>query len=221
MEFDDEKKEIRYAEKKCPEFIELLSSQAPAPGGGAAAALVAAIGTALAGMVGNLTQGKKKYAPYEEDVQRMLKESQALQKRLLTLIDEDAENFLPLAKAYGLPSTTEKEQADKEKILERATKRACQAPLEMIEIALKVIKIHEELAIKGSRLAISDVAVGVQCLRAAIISAWVNVLINMRTINDEAYVADLQKRFKPMMAQGIKICDKVFADIVEILEKVE
>ena len=110
MEFDAVGTDLgSISEKKCTEFVEALYSKAAVPGGGGAAALVGAVGTALAGMVGNLTTGKKKYAEFEEDIQRILKEAQALQDRLLAMIDEDAENFLPLSKAYGLPKETEEE----------------------------------------------------------------------------------------------------------------
>ena len=77
------------ADKKCTEFVEVLYSKSAVPGGGGAAALVGAIGTALAGMVGNLTTGKKKYAEYEEDIQRILGEAQALQDQLMAMIDQD------------------------------------------------------------------------------------------------------------------------------------
>ena len=49
------------------EYLEALASKAPTPGGGSAAAVYGAIGTALGEMVGNLTSGKKKFAIYEED----------------------------------------------------------------------------------------------------------------------------------------------------------
>ena len=200
-------------EKKCTDFIEVLYSNAPAPGGGGAAALVGAIGVALAGMVGSLTTGKKKYAQYEEDIQRILKDAKKLQDRMLLLIDEDAENFLPLAEAYCIPCSTEEEKANKEKVMEECSQLACRAPHQIIEVAYQAVLLHEELATKGSALAISDVAVGVQCLRATLISGWVNVLINIKGIKDEAYLADIQNRIKPLMDKGIEICDRVYASV--------
>lgn len=200
-------------EKKCTDFVQALYSKAAVPGGGGAAALVGAIGTALAGMVGNLTTGKKKYAEFEDDIQRILKEAQRLQDRLLEMIDEDATNFLPLAKAYGLPTATEAEKAKKEKTLEECTKVACGIPLEIVEVCYQAILLHEELVGKGSALAISDVACGVQCLRAGMISGWVNVLINIKTIKDADFVADVNNRVKPMLDKGIEICDHVYAEV--------
>ena len=89
--------------KTCEEFVEVLASNAPVPGGGGASALVGAIGMALGNMVGSLTVGKKKYADVQEDIIALKAKADALQKEFLTLIDRDAEMFEPLSRAYGLP----------------------------------------------------------------------------------------------------------------------
>ena len=201
------------ADKKCTEFVEVLYSKSAVPGGGGAAALVGAIGTALAGMVGNLTTGKKKYAEYEEDIQRILGEAQALQDQLMAMIDQDAENFAPLSKAYSLPTETEEQKAHKAEVMEECTKVACGVPIEIVRVCYKSIKLHEELVHKGSALAISDVGVGVQCLRAAMISGWLNVLINIKTMKDRDYVASVENELKPMLEDGIAICDTVYAEV--------
>ncbi|MDO4288314.1 MAG: cyclodeaminase/cyclohydrolase family protein [Eubacterium sp.] len=201
------------ADKKCTEFVEVLYSKSAVPGGGGAAALVGAIGTALAGMVGNLTTGKKKYVAYEDDIQRILKEAQSLQDALMAMIDQDAENFRPLAKAYSLPADTEEEKAHKAQVMEECTKVACSVPMDIVRVCYKSIKLHEELVHKGSALAISDVGVGVQCLRAAMISGWLNVLINIKTMQDKDFVASVENELKPMLEDGVKICDAVYADV--------
>ena len=97
----------------CNEFVEVLASKAPVPGGGGASALVGAIGTALGNMVGSLTVGKKKYADVEAEMYELKAKADALQKDLLHLIERDAEVFEPLSKAYGMPRETEEEKAEK------------------------------------------------------------------------------------------------------------
>ena len=89
--------------KSCREFVTVLASNEPAPGGGGASALVAALGTALGNMVGSLTVGKKKYADVEEEIKALMKECDDLQTQLLDQVPADAEGFVPLAKAYGIP----------------------------------------------------------------------------------------------------------------------
>ena len=88
--------------ESCRKFVEVLASDAPAPGGGGAAALVGAIGTALGNMVGSLTVGKKKYAEVEAEIIELKAKCDALQKELLDQVEADEVNFLPLAKAYGI-----------------------------------------------------------------------------------------------------------------------
>ena len=105
---------MKISEKTCVEFVNLLASKSAVPGGGGAAALVGAIGMALGSMVCNLTIGKKKYAEYEDSVKEILVKAGEIEEKLLSMIDEDANNFLPLSKAYGLPTSTEEEKKIKE-----------------------------------------------------------------------------------------------------------
>ena len=100
--------------ESCRSFVEVLASNAPAPGGGGAAALVGAIGTALGNMVGSLTVGKKKYADVEAEIIDLKAKCDALQKELLDQVEADDKGFVPLAKAYGIP----KEDPNRDAILE-------------------------------------------------------------------------------------------------------
>jgi len=209
----------RLVQKSCNEFVNLLSSKAAVPGGGGAAALVGGIGTALAGMVCNLTVGKKKYAQYEDDVKRILKRAEDLQKDLLDMVDEDAENFLPLSKAYGMPANTEEEKKEKEKVMQQALKKACEVPIKIVETCYEAIKLHQGLVDKGSRLAISDVGVGVQCLKSALISGQLNVVININMIKDEEYVNRVKEKTEKLVNEGAKIADEVYEKIEKILSK--
>ncbi|MFZ7119946.1 MAG: cyclodeaminase/cyclohydrolase family protein [Eubacteriaceae bacterium] len=201
----------------CTEFVTELASKKAVPGGGGAAALTGAIGTALASMVVNLTLGKKKYAEFEDDNKGIIKKAEAIQQELLEMVDKDAENFLPLSKAYGLPKDTEEQKKIKEETLERCTIQACGVPVDIVKKCYEAIVLHEELVDKGSRLAISDVGVGVQCLRAALISGWLNVLINIGTIKDKEYVSNIEKEVKPLVAKGTSIADEVYAKVESML----
>ena len=100
--------------------MESLASKAPAPGGGGAAALVGAAGVALGNMVGSLTVGKKKYAAVEADLRTLNARAKVLRRRLEALVQADAEAFMPLAAAYGLPKETPEQQAHKAAVLEQA-----------------------------------------------------------------------------------------------------
>lgn len=210
---------MKISEKTCVEFVDVLASKSAVPGGGGAAALVGAIGMALGSMVCNLTIGKKKYAEYEESVKDILNKAGKIEKELLEMIDKDAECFLPLSKAYGLPKSTEEEIRIKEEIMEKALKVACEVPISIVRVCFEAIKLHEDLVDKGSKLAISDVGVGVQCLRAAILSGQLNVVININSIKDEEYVSKVKNEVDELVKEGVRICDEVYAKVEIALGK--
>jgi methenyltetrahydrofolate cyclohydrolase len=210
---------MKLIEKNSIEFIDVLASKAPVPGGGGAAALVGAVGMALGSMVCNLTIGKKKYAQYEDDVKEILFQAEKIQKDLLDMIDKDAEGFLPLSRAYGLPSNTDEEKKIKEETMENALKLACEVPIKIVRTCYDSIKLHEALVDKGSKLAISDVGVGVQCLRAALLSGELNVIININSIKDEEYVHRVKTEISNLVNEGVKIADEVYCEVEKILGK--
>ena len=185
------------------QFIKALSSKAPVPGGGGASALAGAIGTALASMVGNLTSGKKKYAEYQPDIERILEEAERLTTKLLQLIEEDAAVFEPLSKAYGLPKGTPEELAHKEEVMEGALYEASLVPLRIMETAVEAIRLQEELSVKGSVLAISDVGVGAKLLEAALQGASLNVYINTKLMKN-------REQAEALIQEGAERSQQVF-----------
>ncbi|MCI5630642.1 MAG: cyclodeaminase/cyclohydrolase family protein [Clostridium sp.] len=207
----------KIAQKSCVDFIEVLASKAAVPGGGGAAALAGAIGMALGSMVCNLTTGKKKYAQYEEAIQEILEKAAKLEEELLSMIDKDAEGFFPLSKAYGLPTTTEEEKQYKAETMEKCLKVACEVPMNIVRLCYDSIKLHEELVDKGSKLAISDVGCGVQCLRAAILSGQLNVIINVNSMKDREYAEKIEKECNQLVDDGVKICDEVYEKVLVAL----
>jgi len=202
-------------EKSCTDFVAQLSTGAPVPGGGGAAALAGAVGAALAGMVGNLTVGKKKYAAYEPEVIALMQRAKAIEERMLEMVDEDAALFLPLAEAYRLKSGTEEEARHKVETLENALKDACMVPFQIVQSALEGIQIHEELVEKCSALAISDIGVGVQCLRTALIGGHLNILINLQLIKDQEFVSELSRDADLALRAGTEVADTVARKVAD------
>lgn len=208
-----------YIEYSCKEFTDALASGAPVPGGGGASALVGALGTALGSMVGNLTLGKKKYESVQDDIKAILEKAQLLKEQLLSLVDKDAEVFEPLSKAYGLPKNTEEEKRKRDEIMENALRMACSVPVEIMEKAMEAIALHEELAIKGSRIAISDVGVGVLLCKSALMGASLNVFINTKLMKDRQYADEINSRVDEMLKSGIKRADAVYMEVESGLRK--
>lgn len=204
---------MSFAESSALAFTEALASSAPVPGGGGACALVGAVGCALAGMVGNLTTGKKKYTEFEPDIQRILAGAEALRKALLDLIDRDAACFEPLSKAYAIP----KDAPERAAVMEDALRLACTAPMAIMRAAAEAIKLHAELAVKGSTLMISDVGVGVLCCKSALMGASLNVFINLRLMADQDYAAGLRAECDALLAEACALADKTYAAVLEKL----
>ncbi|NLN83873.1 MAG: cyclodeaminase/cyclohydrolase family protein [Firmicutes bacterium] len=195
------------------EFIEKLASKEPVPGGGGAAGLMGSVGAALGNMVISLTSGKKRYAKYEEDLARIREELTQLQTDLLSCIDEDAVGFYPLSQAYGIRARTDEEKAKKEEVLQNALKEASIVPMKIVRLCYRALELQEELADKGSALAISDVACGVQGLRAGLLSGRVNVLINLNMIKDEAFVKEVGTELHQLTEKGVALADAIFAKV--------
>ena len=197
-------------EKTCREFANQLASASPTPGGGGASAMVGAYGVALGEMVANLTLGKKKYESVQGDIKNILERSEKLRNDLLLLVEKDAEVFEPLSKAYGLPRNTEEEKRKREEVMESALKLACSVPVEIMEKTLEAIDIHEELAEKGTRIAISDVGVGVQLCKAALMGASLNVFINTKLMKDREYASQVNDKVDRILRIGMEKADSVY-----------
>jgi len=197
----------------CLDFSNALASKAPTPGGGGAAALSGALGAALGHMVIQLTLGKKRYAAHDQLHRELQEQLEALQSDMLAMIDRDAESFRPLAAAYGIKAETNEEKEAKEVIMQAALKNAVVVPLEITQAAFRGLEIQAKLAQTGSRLAISDVACGVQALRTALLSGRVNVLINLSMISDQEYVAENKSKLDTLCNEGVALADSIFATV--------
>jgi len=195
--------------ESCRKFVEVLASSAPAPGGGGAAALVGAIGTALGNMVGSLTVGKKKYAGVQEEILALKAKCDALQTELLNQVEMDEINFLPLARAYGIP----KDDPDRDKIMEEATVLACSTPLKIMELCGEAIECIAVFAAKGSRLAVSDAGCGAVVCKAALQAASLNVFINTKTLKDRGLAEELNKKTNDLLSKYCTMADEVFESV--------
>lgn len=204
-------------ELSCKDFTIELSSKKPVPGGGGAAALTGSLGIALNMMVANFSKGKKKFIQYEKQHEDILNKGERLRVELLNLVEKDAINFEPLSKAYIMPSKTVEEKIIKEKEMQKCLKIACSAPMETMELIFEGISLHEELVDIASVTIISDIGVGILLLKAALNSAYLNVLINVNSINDDEYVNDIKKKSKSLLIIGNEKADKTYDKVLEIM----
>ena len=190
-------------------FVEVLASDAPAPGGGGAAALVGAIGTALGNMVGSLTVGKKKYADVQDEILALKAKCDDLQKQLLDQVEADEVNFLPLAKAYGIP----KDDPNRDKVMEEATIIACSTPMHIMELCCEAIDAIAVFAAKGSRLAVSDAGCGAVCCKAALQAASLNVFINTKSLKNRDVAEEMNSKANQMLSKYCALADEIFNEV--------
>lgn len=194
-----------YTKESCRDFTALLASENPTPGGGGAAALAGALGTALGEMVAALTVGKKRYAGVEEEIRAAAAELEELREMLLDTVMEDAEGFIPLSQTYRLP----KDEPGREEKLEWATLTACTAPKKIMELALRAMELTKLMAEKGSVMAVSDAGCAAAMLKAAVDSAALNVYINTKSLKDRAEA----ERLNAACLEIQKSCEELHGEI--------
>ena len=196
------------------EFLDVLSSKEPVPGGGGASALAGALGNALGQMVSNLTIGKKKYALVEDEIKELAERMKGIQGQFSALADQDAKVFAPLAKCYSLPSGTEEEKAYKAEVMEARLLDASLVPMEIMEKASEMLEIMDILADKGSRMAVSDVGVGVQFIRTALLGAVMNVYINTKSMKNREKAEEMNEKAERLIREGTEAADRIYQKVL-------
>ena len=192
-------------------FLDALASNAPAPGGGAAAALMGATGAALVSMVCNLTLGKPKYAAVEADIRALLEKSQALRARVMKMMEDDQAVFKTLMLAYGLPKQTDEEKANRRMAIQDALRQATEVPLACARACADVITLSREAAEKGNLQVISDAGVAVAAAEAGLKSAALNVWINVPSIEDKTFADAARNEIDALIDAGGEDSAAVYA----------
>lgn len=215
--FDLDKKVIEYAiarrdslvSMKVDDFLDLLSTDSPAPGGGSVAAICAAISGALSAMVANLTVDKKGYEQVQAKVRELAPLGQDIKERALQCVDKDTDAFNQMMDALRLPKKTEAEIALRDTQVEKTTQAAIMVPYETLEIALEALRLAEQVAEAGNANALSDAGVAALTALSAAKGAHYNILINLAGSNDAAFKADIKARAE----QQIAACESLAAKV--------
>jgi glutamate formiminotransferase/formiminotetrahydrofolate cyclodeaminase len=193
--FEPEKKIIEYqfdrsgllTGMRIDGFTDLLSTDAPAPGGGSVAALCGALSAALSSMVGALTHGKKGYEESFGAMEMAGIDGQRLKEQFLTDVDRDTAAFNRVMEAMRLPKKTDEDKATRAAAIEEATKGATLVPLEVLRRTLEAAELARIVVEKGNRNSISDAGVAALAARTAAEGAYLNVLINLSGIEDASF----------------------------------
>ena len=201
------------SEKPVVTFLDELASSAPAPGGGSAAALAAAIGAALVSMVANLTVGKRQYVDVQADIQRILVRSEALRHKCQDLLEKDVAAYTQVSQVYKMPKDTDEQKAARAGAMQKGLKNATTVPMELAQVCVEVLELCPEAAEKGNVNAVSDAGVGALMAEAALRAAALNVLINLGSIKDEAFVKKERAKLDALLAGKAQLKEQILKDV--------
>ena len=208
---------VNTAGYKIDEYINELGSKAPVPGGGGASAVAGALSAALAGMVCNLTVGKKSYMAVEDDVKKILEDMNKHMKSFIKLSDKDAEVFYPLSQVYGFKPQNDEEKKMHEENMERLLFDAAMVPLDIMKEAYGMLDAIDFLAKKGSKLAVSDAGVAVSMLRSAVCGAMMNVVINVKYMKNRQKAQNLMDEASEILDNTMNKADIIYREVLEVL----
>lgn len=192
-------------------FIDRLASSEPAPGGGATAALNGAQGAALVSMVCNLTIGREKYTDCEAEMIEIRKESEQLRALLTDLIHEDSTAFDGVMAAYRMPKVTPEEKTARSAAIQEGLKQATYVPLRTLQACVAVLQLTPTVIAKGNFNAASDGGAGMLAAHAGMMTAALNIRINLNAIKDSTFVAESESLMNALLAQGDDAYQKAWA----------
>ncbi|MCC6599257.1 MAG: glutamate formimidoyltransferase, partial [Crocinitomicaceae bacterium] len=195
------------------EFADETSGEAPAPGGGSVSAYVGVLGVSLGAMVANLSSHKRGWDERWEEFSEYAVQAMDIQKKLLSLVDEDTHSFNAVIKAFSLPKNTVEEKAVRQVAIESAYKYAMEVPLITARTAAGAMQILRTMAEKGNPNSVTDAGVGALCIRSAVMGAVLNVRINAPGIKDKIFTQQLLSEAETLERE----VEKAEAEIREIV----
>ncbi len=225
--FDPQKKIIEYQfkevedpliEKNLRQFVNELSMDSPAPGGGSTAALCGSLSTALSSMVSNLTVGKKDYGNVQDKVKEIAVAAQRLKDEFLRDVDLDTVAFNKVMDAFRMKKKTEEQKKERETAIQKANKEATLVPYGVLEKSIKALELAKDVALHGNKNSISDAGVAGLTAQTAAEGAYYNVIINLPNIQDEKFKKEIRKKAIDLKNKALKLSDDTRKIVEEELE---
>lgn len=191
------------------EFAKVTASDAPAPGGGSVSAVAGSLAAALAEMVANLTIGKVKYADAEAEMKEIAGKAAAIREELVADIQKDSTSFNLYMEALGMPKGTDEEKAARREAMQNGLKEAAKVPLSVAGKAAEIFPLAEAVIARGNTNAVTDGLVAAMMARTAVIGALFNVKINLGSIKDEAFRAEMEERVRKLEQTAVEYEKKI------------
>jgi glutamate formiminotransferase/formiminotetrahydrofolate cyclodeaminase len=207
----------KLVERTVTGFVDECSSESPAPGGGSVAALSGALGAGLACMVANLTVGKKGYEAVWEEMKEIAAEGQGIKDRFVGAVDRDTEAFNAVMAGFRMPKGTPEQKAARDEAILDATKTATLVPFEVLEAVPRALELALAVASKGNKNSASDAGVAAAALRTAAEGAWLNVRINLGTMDDGEFKKQLLAEGQTLLRTAHERADAVRQVVDQII----
>lgn len=194
-------------------FANLLGSDAPAPGGGSAAALEGSLGAALASMVSALTLGRKKYEDSQALAQQGFDRGTELMNELLVAMDHDTAVFNEFSAAMAMPKETDEQKALRSETMQKALVKCTESPFHVMELCVQALELTDSLLGKTNASALSDLGVSALSLGAGLRGAWLNVLINIGSLKDRAAADHFRSSGKALLDRGMELSEEIYRKV--------
>ncbi|KAA3620482.1 MAG: glutamate formimidoyltransferase [Calditrichaeota bacterium] len=215
-EFDIDKKVIGLTLQEGPlvnlkitEFVDEVSRDTPAPGGGSIAALAGALGAALASMVVNLSVGKGEFDDQYRPLCELAEKAQAAKDELVRAVDADTEAFNEVIAGMRMAKDTAAQLDLRAQAIQAGYKSAARVPLRTAEICRAVLDFCQAAANIGNMAVMSDAGVGALMAYAGVQGAIHNVRINLPHTKDEAFIAEMNAKLGSLLSESKALCDAI------------
>lgn len=199
-------------------FVEEAASESPAPGGGSVSAAIGALGVALGSMVANLSAHKPGWDSRWREFSDWADKGKHYLDQLLHLVDEDTVAFNGIMDALGMPKGNDEEKAARHAALQEATRRATEVPAQIMRTCYASMEVMEAMAKLGNPASVSDAGVGALAARAGVIGAFLNVKINVPSLEDKAYVKALLDEGAELVEKANRLEEEILAQTNAVMD---
>ncbi|MCM8782334.1 MAG: cyclodeaminase/cyclohydrolase family protein [Candidatus Omnitrophica bacterium] len=206
-----------YSDESIKKYLNDLAARLPAPGGGSSAALAAAMASALISMVLNFSIGNEAYKNFEKTAKEILRKVEDLRNKFVKFFDDDIQAYESVSKAYKLPKDTEANKIRRKRAIKEAVKQAILVPLHVCQYSIEAIRLLPDLARNANKNLICDVEVPVRLLEAAFYSARINVIMNLKNIEDDEFKKDIANQLANLEKELIKYKETSEKEISKIV----
>lgn len=193
------------------QFANETASESPAPGGGSISAYAGALGVSLGVMVANLSSHKRGWDDKWELYSDWAEKGMKIQKELLAMVDEDTNAFNKIMDAFGLPKSTDSEKTARKEAISNATRNAIEVPFKVMELCLNSMEVMKAMADIGNPNSVTDAAVGALCARTGVEGAFLNVRVNCKDFDDQAFVDQMINSGNQILEQAKTLEQEVLA----------